>query len=317
MPSMPRTVFTPAGPIDPGMRTLSTPSMPAVASGEIRRSLSFRVPSAPAFQPSSGSSPKHVAVAPTFGPADLGAAAIAHRAQQVDTEDAFTLLGLPDGASVEAARAAYFRLAKLWHPDRLPQDLAPFAMEVEKIFDYMTRAHRTLTEVELRREYVAKGPKARLAAGASGSAPPAEKRPRAEVLREIEQALTKRDFEFAETTARELSKADADDADAQALAAWASTFAGEAPEETLRAAVTLLDRAVSRDRDCERAHYFRGLLHKRLGGNASAFRDFTRVVQLNPKHLEAQREVRIFEMRARKGSGEHALDALISKSKKK
>ena len=40
-------------------------------------------------------------------------------------------------------------------------------------------------------------------------------------------------------------------------------------------------------------------------------------MHLNPKHVDAQREVRIFEMRARKGSGEHALDALISKVKKK
>lgn len=62
----------------------------------------------------------------------------------------------------------------------------------------------------------------------------------------------------------------------------------------------------------------RGMIHKRLGNSAGAFRDFSRAVQLEPKHLDAQREIRIFEMRARKGSGEHALDALIaSKAKKK
>lgn len=306
MPAMPRTVLRPSG-VTPSVSPASSPG-----SGEVRHSLSFRVPSAPAFHPPGGSTPKSAGqVAPVFSPADLGAVGIEHRASVIKDEDPFTALGLPDGASVEAARAAYFRLAKLWHPDRLGADLAPFRVEVEKIFEHMTHAHRTLTDPDARREYLATG-----ASGTPVSAVP-DKRARPEILREIEQAIAKREFHLAEASARQLASADADDADAHALAAWASTFAGEASEETLRAAVSTLDRAVNRDRDCERAFYFRGLLHKRLGNNPQAFRDFSRVVHLNPKHVDAQREVRIFEMRARKGSGEHALDALISKVKKK
>jgi curved DNA-binding protein CbpA len=275
--------------------------------------MSFRVPSAPAIRTSGGSSPRIAAqVAPVFSPADLGAVGIAHRAATIENEDPFTALGIPDGASVEAARAAYFRLSKLWHSDRLPADLAPFRMEVEKVYEHMTRAHRTLTDPDARRDYLATG----AAGGPRGSAPAAA-RPRAEMLREIDHALTKREFHAAEAASRQLASADPDDSEAQALVAWASTLAGEASEDTLRAALPMLDRAVNRDRQCERAHYYRGMVHKRLGGNAAAFRDFTRVVNLNPKHVDAQREIRIFEMRARKGSGEHALDALISKAKKK
>ena len=300
----------------------SSPSMPAVAvavakpssgSGEVRVSMSFKVPSAPGLRASSGSSSRVAAqVAPVFSPADLGAVGIAHRAATIETDDPFTVLGIPDGASEEAARSAYFRLAKLWHPDRLPADLAPFRMEVEKVFEHMTRAHRTLTDPDLRREYLATGK-----TGAARGSGPANARPRAEVMREVDQALAKREFHAAESLARQLVSADAEDCEAHALVAWASTLAGEASEETLRAALPVLDKAVNGDRQCERAHYYRGIVHKRLGGNAAAFRDFTRVVALNPKHVDAQREIRIFEMRARKGSGEHALDALISKAKKK
>lgn len=306
-PSMPAVAAPPAS-------RPSMPSMPVVgsASGEMRQSLSFRVPSAPSIRSAASTSPLMAAqAAPVFSPADLGAVGIEHRASLIQSEDPFTALGLPEGAAAEAARASYFRLAKLWHPDRLPDDLAPFRMEVEKIFEHMSRAYRTLTDPDARRDYLATG-----VAGAPVSAAP-ENRPRAEVLREIEKALTKREFHLAEAIARQLASADADDSDAQALAAWASTFAGEAPEETLRAALPLLDRAVHRDRDCERAYYYRGIVQKRLGNNTAAFRDFTRVAQLNPKHVDAQREIRIFEMRARKGSGEHALDALIAKAKKK
>jgi curved DNA-binding protein CbpA len=297
----------------------SEPSMSAVTaarasaeSGEVRVSMSFRVPSAPAMKTSGGSSPRIAAqMAPVFSPADLGAVGIAHRAATIPNEDPFTALGIPEGSSVEAARAAYFRLAKLWHPDRLPGDLAPFRLEVEKVYEHMTRAHRTLTDADARRDYLDAG-----GTGTRGSAP-AGSRPRHDMIREIDQAFAKREFHAAEATSRQLASADPDDSEAQALVAWATTLAGEASEESLRAAMPMLDKAVNRDRHCERAHYYRGMVHKRLGSNAAAFRDFTRVVSLNPKHVEAQREIRIYEMRARKGSGEHPLDALISKVKKK
>jgi curved DNA-binding protein CbpA len=282
-------------------------------SGEVRVSMSFKVPSAPAIRASSGSSPRVAAqLAPVFSPADLGAVGIAHRASTIAGEDPFTVLGIPEGANEEAARASYFRLSKLWHPDRLPADLAPFRTEVERVFEHMTRAHRTLTDPDLRSEYLASGKDAASRASSAAAA-----RPRAEVLREIDQALGKREFHAAEAASRQLASADPDDCEAQALVAWASALGGEASEETLRAALPLLDKAVNGDRQCERALYYRGMVHKRLGGSAAAFRDFARVVSLNPKHIDAQREVRIFEMRARKGSGEHALDALISKVKKK
>ncbi len=291
----------------------SSSGMPAApASGDVRRSLSFQVPTWPEARAVGGSSPRITAVqiSPAFSPADLGAAGIAHRAQVIDNEDLFNVLGLPDGAPAEAARASYFRLAKLWHPDRLGADLAPFRSEVQTIFDRMTRAHVTLTDPDARTAYLAtRGTDSPVV----GAIP---KRTRAQAVRDIETALARRDFQLAETLSRELATESPDDQEAHALAAWSSAFAGEASEETLRAALPLLERAVSNDRDCARAYYYRGMLHKRLGNSSGAFRDFSRAVQLEPKHLDAQREIRIFEMRARKGSGEHALDALIASTSK-
>ncbi len=301
-------------------RAAGTRTLPGMARVSLRPgavdaahpSLSFRVPSSPPMRASSGTNVTFPAsLAPVLSPAEVGAIGIEHRASVIADEDPFTALSLGKGASIEAARASYFRLAKLWHPDRLPADLAPFRMEVERVFECMTRAHRTLTDPDARREYLANGAVTKLASDLP------QKRPRAEVLREIELALTKREFRHAESAAQDLARADVDDADAHALAAWAMTLAGEASGETLRAAVQLLDRAVNRDRDCERALYYRGLLHKRLDNAAHAFRDFARVVALNPKHVDAHREIRIFEMRARNGSGEHAISSLFQKVKRK
>ena len=285
--------------------------MAAADSGEVRVSLSFRVPSSPATPSAAPVSTRSAAsLTPIFSPAELGAAGIAHRAQSVDSEDFFEALGLPDGAPSDAARAAYFRLAKLWHPDKLPPDLEPFRNEVQKVFMHMTRASATLTDPESFRDYL----KTR---DPTTAAKVIASKPREHVIRDIEAAIGKRDFLVAEETAKHLIALDGDDADAIALAAWGAAQAGEAAEEVLRATLPAFDKACRTDTYSERAHFFRGFVHKRLGSSAAAFRDFTRVVQINPKHVDAQREIRIFEMRARKGSGEHALEALIQKSKKK
>jgi hypothetical protein len=240
-------------------------------------------------------------------PAELGIDGIVARADSIEDEDYFQVLGVADGASAEAVRAAFMRLAKSWHPDRLPVDFLPIRGDVAKVFAHMTKAHKTLCDNDARRAYVA----ARNAK--------AEARPRGEVIREIEHALSKRDFEFVIQLCQELITADSDDSEALAVQAWASIRNGEdATEDELRATLAKVERAVNLDRTNDQAVYHRGLVHKRLSNLPAAFRDFARALQLNPKHLDAEREVRIFAMRARKGSGEHKLVApLIEKIGKK
>ncbi len=84
------------------------------------------------------------------GPADVGIDEIRRRAATVDTETPFEALGLPAGSSVEAARAAHFRLARLWNPERLPPELEAVRSEVRRIHAHMTAAHATLTDPQAR-----------------------------------------------------------------------------------------------------------------------------------------------------------------------
>ncbi|MCW5836057.1 MAG: DnaJ domain-containing protein [Labilithrix sp.] len=277
---------------------------------------SSRIPAAPGSAPRISSTkipavgsprpPPAGTLAALRSPAELGVEGIVARAATVTDEDYFQVLGVADGASAEAVRAAYVRLAKTWHPDRLHVDFIPIRGDVATVFAHMTRAHQTLCDADARRAYEASR-KAKSTA-----------RPRAEVLREIEHAMGRRDFDTVVQLCEELLVADDEDVEAMAIQAWAGTRAGEASEDELRAALSKLDKAVNRDRTNDQAVYHRGLVHKRLGNVAAAFRDFARAVQLNPKHLEAEREVRIFAMRARKGSGEHKLVApLVEKMSKK
>jgi curved DNA-binding protein CbpA len=243
-------------------------------------SMSFRITAAP---------PPPVVVppqpAPMLAPIEMGADAIQALAQRLDRESFYALLGLPEGATSDAARAAYFRLAKIWHPRHLPPELAWLHVEVRAIYERMCVAHKTLTTDSEREHYVT-------------SSRPTLKRDRGEMLRQIELAMKHRDFAFAEGTARALLESDPGDAEALALVAWALCSAGEGPDESRAVSRVMLDRATSIDRHADRAFYFRGLLRKRSGDIDGAYRDFVRAVQANPKHVEAEREAHAYEARA-------------------
>ncbi len=282
---------------------------PPISSSKLplQRTSSTKIPASPASPASARPSPAG-SLAALRSPAEVGIDGVIARAATVEDEDYFEVLGLEDGASVEAVRAAFIRLAKTWHPDRVPADLLPIRDEIAKVFSAMSRAQRVLCDEDARRAHLATRKSKR-----------PEPRSRPEIARELETAMGRRDFERAVALCQEMIDADPEDAEALAVQAWASIRAGEdATEETLRAALTKIDKAVNLDRTDDQAVYHRGLVHKRLGNVPAAFRDFARALQLNPKHVEAEREVRIFAMRARKGSGEHKLVApLLEKLGKK
>ncbi len=271
----------------------------------VQRISSTKIPAAPSSAPRP--SPAGT-LAALRSPAEVGIDGILARVATIDDDDYFEVLGLEDGASTEAVRAAFIRLAKTWHPDRVPPDLVPIRDDIARIFAAMTRAQQTLCDEDARRAYLA-----------TRKSTKPEPRPRAEIARELTHAIGRRDFERIVLVCQELIDADAEDAEALAIQAWASIRGGEdATEDVLRAALAKIDKAVNLDRTNDQAVYHRGLVHKRLGNVPAAFRDFARALQLNPKHVEAEREVRIFAMRARKGSGEHKLVApLLEKLGKK
>ena len=64
----------------------------------------------------------------------------------------------------------------------------------------------------------------------------------------------------------------------------------------------MLDKATSLSGRCEKAYYWRGMLYKRLGKNDMAAKDFRRVADLNPRNIDAAREVRLHQMRGGRGS---------------
>ena len=239
-----------------------------------------------------------------MGPAGLGVHGVRDRARRIDNEDPKAVLGLSGAVSIEAARAAYFRLAKLWHPDRIPDALHEVRSECEHVFVKLGEAHRILTDTTARRRAAERGGDgATYSSGTEGSAPPSERSGNGPssgriTLRDIDAALARNDLEAADTFAHALSSAGSDGPTARAVIAWCSCGAGlSSANESLEGALLALDKIITGDPECVRALFYRAQLASRLGRADAAVRDHRKVVRLDPQHVEARRELRLHEMR--------------------
>ncbi|MEO6576158.1 MAG: DnaJ domain-containing protein [Polyangiaceae bacterium] len=226
---------------------------------------------------------------------------IIERAKTVEHEDYFTMLAVARDATTEQVRAAFFVLAKLWHPDRLPPVLADSKVACAQVFARMSEAHQTLTDPERRTQYM------RLIA--EGGASPNEQDAIAQVLdaatnfQKAEVFLRRGDVTQAATHCDIALKLDPLQADYLALSVWLEAMkpANQSPDTTL-GQIALLSKAIVMNEKCERALFYRGMLYKRLDKNESAMADFKRSSELNPRNVDSQREVRLYNMRSGKDS---------------
>jgi curved DNA-binding protein CbpA len=203
----------------------------------------------------------------------------------------YAVLGVPADADAAVIRAEFFRLAKRWHPDRLPEELADLRSQVTQIFGRMSESHQVLTDAARRADYDQK----------LTSAPDSDQRKVTQILEAVAAYQRAEVHLKRKDTARALEEAkkayEGDPSQADHIALYGHILGLESPDGA--EALALLDRAVSIDEDNVRALWYRGSLNKKLGRQSYALRDFRAVVELRPQHVEAQREIRLYEMRRR------------------
>lgn len=119
---------------------------------------------------------------------------------------------------------------------------------------------------------------------------------------EAEACLRRGDRDRAEVYCRLVHEAFPEDQEYLALLTWLEALREEnqTAKGTL-ACIARLDRVIAKKDESERAHYFRGLLYKRMGNSVRAAMDFKRVVDINPHHAQAKGELRLFLARRKRG----------------
>ncbi|HXN32224.1 MAG TPA: DnaJ domain-containing protein [Polyangiaceae bacterium] len=221
---------------------------------------------------------------------------IAARAATIDRADYFMMLDIARDATHEEVESAFFGLVKRWHPDRLPPELFPVRDSCSRVFARMSEAHATLTDDEQRARYM------RLLADGSGSpemqATVAKVVEAATNFQKAEVCFRRNDLAQAETFCRKAMEDDATQPDYLAMLAWLVALKPEnqSPEKTLQG-IQMLERAIAMNEKCEKAYHWRGMLFKRLGKTELAVKDFKRAVDLNPRNIDAAREVRLYNIR--------------------
>jgi curved DNA-binding protein CbpA len=205
----------------------------------------------------------------------------------------YDVLGVPPDATPAQIQGAFFKLAKRWHPDRLGAPFNDVRVPATKVFSRMSEAHQVLTDPARRKEY----DEMLLAGG--GAADEQEKV--AAVLRaassfqRAEVALKRNRFGEAEREVRAALDDDPEHEEYQGTLAWIE--ANKPGVTSFEEHIKILTRAINKDQNNPRLRWYRGQLHKKAGNEQRAVHDFKQILEVNPHHVEAAREIRLFDMR--------------------
>jgi len=237
----------------------------------------------------------------------------ARHAQQIEQRfadiqarrDHFYVLGVPQDATRDQVKAAFLSLAKVFHPDRLPPTLPHLVQKITSVFEAIREAYEVLYDDARRKAYIQNLqaqqslPRAPASQGnASSSSRPAPGRPESspdDLYKMGEVYFRKRDFL---TASDHYERAYALDPKATYLAAraWAIYMDPSRKADMAKAKQMMAD-AVRTDPNCDRAHYQLGVIARVEGDMDRAERHFRDAVRSNSKHLEANQELRLIDMR--------------------
>jgi curved DNA-binding protein CbpA len=216
----------------------------------------------------------------------------------------YEVLGVPEDAPSPVIASAFFQLAKRFHPDRLGTEYDDVRDEATRLFARMTEAHQVLSDATRRKEYD------ELLEQGEGSAEEQE-----EVLRVVRAAtafqkaqvlLKRNNLQAAEAEARKALADDPEQADHVALVAWLDASKANADLESL---LKVLNDCVKQEELNLRVRWYRGQLLKRLGHERRALEDFRFIADRDPRHVDAQRELRLHDLQrgGGKASGRKSL----------
>ncbi|MCP3105346.1 J domain-containing protein, partial [Myxococcus sp. K15C18031901] len=216
--------------------------------------------------------------------------ALRQLAMALKQQNHFQRLGLAEQAESSAVKVAYFRLAKLYHPDTLPQG-APQELEKLKaeVFGYIGDAYRTLSDDKSRAAYLEE-----LKSGGAGSEVDVNAILMAEEMFQKSCILVKaRKFPEAVKMLDEAIKLNAEEAEFYAWRGYARFFTMPDKKAAQPEAFREIQNAIKRNERCAPAHYFLGVIAKLTGDAAGSLKHFKRTVELQPDHIDAQREIRM------------------------
>jgi hypothetical protein len=239
--------------------------------------------------------PRIAPVAPPPRPAPSPAAAAGElrelqaRLERMRKESAFQILGVPEHTDTAMVKAAYFKLAKKFHPDTLTQGTSPELARVKaEIFAVIGDANRILADDEARARY-----KQTLAEGGPADVDVQSLLQAEETFNKGTALVRARRFAEAVKTFDAAITANSKEGEFYAWRGYARFFTLNDKKVAAADALRDLNQALKLNERCAPAHYFIGQVYKLTGDSASALKHFKKCVSIDSTHVDAQREIRL------------------------
>jgi DNA-binding response OmpR family regulator len=193
---------------------------------------------------------------------------------EFENKDYFELFGVERDATAGDVRKAFTKLVKDYHPDRYSKKPADVRAAASNIFSLLSSASTTLSDENARKEYLQK-----LTTGGS-----VEDERKTAALEQFAKALEK----------------GPDEADHNAYFGWTHYLVNHRDPDAEALAKRHIELAISIAPNSATSYYFLGQLHKACNREQQALKMFRKVLDLQPEHVEAAREVRLIGMRKAK-----------------
>lgn len=203
----------------------------------------------------------------------------------------YEILGVPPDATASVIQNAFFGLAKRWHPDRLRPEAAELRDQASRVFARVSEASQVLSDAASRRTY----DQTLVTGDTTEEAQQVQRVLKATNAFQKGEVLLKRgNLALAEKEALIAFETDPSQADHVALHVW---IQAQKPTANLTDLAVQLEKAAKSEPNNLRVRWYRGQLLKRLGRTREALHDFRFIVERDPRHTDAHREVRLYAMR--------------------
>jgi curved DNA-binding protein CbpA len=205
------------------------------------------------------------------------------------------MLGVDKDTKPSDVRGKFFKLAKEWHPDRLPPELAPLKLYADAIFSFMSEAHSTQANENTRMKYVQ--------TVREGGGTPATEKLMETILdsaMQYEKVLVmtrKHEYDGALELLRRILTLTKDEPEYHAMHAWLLMKKFPGNDAPLGEMLDACETALKQYERHEKANLYKAQILKRMGKGKEALRWFKKVVEINPRNVDAAREVRVANMR--------------------
>lgn len=211
---------------------------------------------------------------------------------------AFALFDLPLTATRADVRKQWNRLSRDFHPDALPKlELESMHTRSQRVFAHLSNAYQILSNKERRNAL-----KAKLESGIAPGQDTADfvrqSLESESLIKDAERLLKKHQYKRAQELLHKADELRKDQGDVLAGLAWCEYQLSGRDEAASKSAITQLRSVAKAHPKCANAFYYLGLVFAAHQERGSARKAFADAIEINPRFLEAQRQLRALEATA-------------------